>query len=432
MESTDINEQESDVKDNFKTSETKTFELNYNFGVTEEKIDNVSFTYFNFRKSVFPIPIREHFTFNGWYIDETQITDANGAMVIGEELLRNKATTITAKWTANETFTYKILLVYVTRIQASLPTRDQQAIVTVNYAMNELHREFCQLTTKRLKSVMDDMLDGLVNFQIDEYYTVNPVLTENFNQSNFEEGQIRNILFPNQIPEVANLLENYDSIVSVFCLNDPDFQLIDADGLAQKKYCEVHLDALLDALRIYGFTIVDAVNLIEQRQDIHLWGTHYLLADYWFDTFLHEIAHTIELRINGDDYHGIVVDELMGRQLLGSIKANKYYYLHEADFYGKKCGIPYAFWKGDIAKATYQQKHSGYVSSPGATFERLPKGGWRISWEVVRGHDVPSVTATAFSGCRFIGWSDGITTATRTDRNVTHDMTVIALFEKVK
>ncbi|MGP1362863.1 MAG: S8 family serine peptidase [Bacteroides sp.] len=51
--------------------------------------------------------------------------------------------------------------------------------------------------------------------------------------------------------------------------------------------------------------------------------------------------------------------------------------------------------------------------------------------EIAAGNDGTEVEAVANQGYRFIGWSDGLNNAKRTDRNVTEDLTVSAKFENV-
>lgn len=49
---------------------------------------------------------------------------------------------------------------------------------------------------------------------------------------------------------------------------------------------------------------------------------------------------------------------------------------------------------------------------------------------MAKGQNGDTVTAVAYDGYKFSGWSDGVTEAKRTDINITEDLTVTALFEK--
>ena len=413
-----------------------TYSLNYKFGSAENGPDKITFDYSDFEEIKFPVPIREHFTFNGWFVGGTQVTDENGEMVIGEELYEVNDTEICAKWTANETFTYKILLVYVTRIDAQLPARDKSGkLLTVDYTMSVREREFFELTTLKLKQIMNDMLDGLVEFQIDGYFTNDTVFTESFKQGGVSTG-INNSLFPTDIPEVSSIISNYDSVLSIFNMNDFEYpyKLHDGSGAARAKYGEINFDSFLSSLDTYKYSLEDAIELLKNNQDINLWGKVDLLKNSWFDILIHELAHTIEMRINCYDYHS-VISEFVNHQHTDAIESEKLYYLNEAVMDGGKVGIPYGFWKGDIAIVKYRVTEGshgcqGSVSAGnrlGGVAE--PVGSGNRSYEVLYGEYV-TATATAYIGIEFVRWSDGVTTPTRTDL-ITGDFSVTAIFQPI-
>lgn len=51
---------------------------------------------------------------------------------------------------------------------------------------------------------------------------------------------------------------------------------------------------------------------------------------------------------------------------------------------------------------------------------------------VIYGRDSRKVIVLVHSGYEFIGWSDGVTTMERIDRNVWEDLHVTALFRKIE
>lgn len=67
--------------------------------------------------------LRELFTFEGWYIGDEKVTDVNGIMLEGKEILQRKEREIYAKWTASEHYTYKLLIVYITKLDVLIPDR---------------------------------------------------------------------------------------------------------------------------------------------------------------------------------------------------------------------------------------------------------------------------------------------------------------------
>lgn len=56
-------------------------------------------------------------------------------------------------------------------------------------------------------------------------------------------------------------------------------------------------------------------------------------------------------------------------------------------------------------------------------------GSFLSPLRVAKGEDGEEMQAKPLPGYRFVGWSDGITTAKRIDRNILNDMEVIAYFE---
>lgn len=66
------------------------------------------------------------------------------------------------------------------------------------------------------------------------------------------------------------------------------------------------------------------------------------------------------------------------------------------------------------------------------TLVYLASDGGRVKGEQIqivdKGEDAETVTAVAKEGYVFVGWSDGVSTAERTDKNVQDDIEVVANF----
>ena len=149
-------------------------------------------------------------------------------------------------WTANETFKFKLLLVYVTEIHAELPTRfiAENRTKQVDYVMTEEEIEIQRITTRKVREYLNDMLDGLVEFEVDEYFTTQPITTENFTHP--DDGTERDsALFPESIPEVENIIGIYDSVLSSFSINDFNNELNNSSGMAKAQSGEIHFDHAL-------------------------------------------------------------------------------------------------------------------------------------------------------------------------------------------
>lgn len=91
------------------------------------------------------------------------------------------------------------------------------------------------------------------------------------------------------------------------------------------------------------------------------------------------------------------------------------------------------FTSGNV---TVTQTYPVTVKGTGFTLKYAAGAGGKITGNaaqtVLSGKDASTVTAVADAGYHFVKWSDGVTTAARTDKNVTADINVTAQFEKDK
>ena len=318
------------------------YNLDYKLGKAKTNITELIF-YDNYFETVsFPVPTRELFTFGGWYIGDTQVTNTYGKMIIGKELLSKEGKEIYAKWTANENYTYKILMVYVTELDASIPKRDGSGKVDVYYKMSDFDIEICKTITVQMRTYLNDLMDGLVTFEIDEYFTTTPVGTDSISTGRTVNGESSNI-FANNIPELIELglLKQYQSSLVVFCMNDFDHEFRDSAGVAYIKYGTVYLESVYDENLINN-------EPIEVILDVNYWRWNKII-----EPFLHELAHTIELQI--DDKHDYYHDTLSwctNHGIYDNIIPNKLYYLNQIEIDGVKVGIPIEFWKGEMKLIT--------------------------------------------------------------------------------
>ena len=402
-------------------------------------LPGITLTEENYSTFTFPVPQREHYTFNGWYIGDDKVADEYGKSLMTERIFNGDDRKITAKFTANETFTYRILLVFVTQIDAELLNRDSSATIRVQYEISDLEKEFYELTVPNLKQAMDDMMDGLVDFQIDGYFTTRTVLTEYFERvKSIDAITSSYILPPYRIPEVQDMLKNYDTCLTVYSTDDYDFRLHDAYGSAHARYGEVNLDS---RLTIYSpmnkdksemmQRLAEDVDVLKTRNKKEIEKSKYYVNG-WFKTIIHETAHTIEQRINCYEFHKAAgaVDFNMK---VPETEAQWYYYKKTAIADDINVGIPYGFWKGEVGNIRYnvtetESGSAGIISSKHLGTTTSLGGGGRI-FEVVYGESI-TVTAQPFSKYRFVRWSDGVETAERTDY-ITGDFEVTAIFEEI-
>lgn len=104
-------------------------------------------------------------------------------------------------------------------------------------------------------------------------------------------------------------------------------------------------------------------------------------------------------------------------------------------------GYTFVKWSDGITTPTRTDKNLSYNLTATARFEKKryvlryeTDGNGTIRGEaeqtVEHGENAASVTAVPNVGYKFVKWSDGVKTATRTDKNVAQDLTVTAEFEK--
>lgn len=311
-----------------------TFKLDYKLGEADTDVTEFTFTDADFKAVKFPVPVRELFTFNGWFIGDKQVTDENGTMLIGKEILQSAEREICAKWTANETYTYKILIVYVTEVDALIPVISGNKEIQVNYNMSDIERQICHAITMQMKTYLDNMLDGLVNFEVDEYFTENTITIENISSGHIGSGKYTHYIMPDKIPEVSNYLEEYQTVLASFSFNDYDYKLHDSSGLAHAKYGAIHFDTLFS-----DFVVNDEP--ISNLLDFSHWGW-----DRVIDTYIHEMAHTIEMLIDAYEYHTVL--SYYQKLHYSTIEATKFYFNNSAFVNGEKAGIPIEFWSGEL------------------------------------------------------------------------------------
>lgn len=395
------------------------FTYNYKFATSNCNVENINLTYGKLNEARFIVPQRAHCAFEGWYADKyctVRVTDKNGNLRIGNEIFDSGNTELYAKWKTQNTETFKILMVYVTEVNALLPSVDRQHQYKVSYKMSETEREISHMITQKLIWVLNDL--AISNFEVDEYFTSLPV-TEDQISYDIENYKLDNKIDAYDLQENIGNFNDYDSVLTSFSFEDYKGLLHNDGGAASCKFAHVHFDGAVAQLAYYGESIESLLNPL-----------HY----YWdslLEPYLHELSHTIELSVvDMPDYHNVVSATLQ-ESIKDPLIASKRYLTNNIAIDGKSAGIPYDFWERKIVQILYEPQVGGYVNS---VIHHNPLYGTKINNElqyVICGGDAMEVVAKAFSGYEFIGWSDGLQTATRRDLNITEDLHVFALFRKL-
>lgn len=438
-----------DVYAIFEWRETDDFVYHYDYATGNYQANSLVLTRGETEGVTAIIPEREYFTFEGWFLDEKfthMAYDGNGNSVVGEEIFDSPSRDLYAKWTVKEEYvvTYKILMVYVTAIDGTF-AGNNDTNVELHFKMStDLKRQCIELTRKFSES-LNDMLDGLVNFEIQSYFTEATI-----DESCFINEKKSISLWAYQIPELndSGILDNYRSVITVFSLGGDENLFQSWSGLGDIKYASVPIDKVI----YYCGSLERAIN------------ANY---DAIIGTCTHEFIHTIEQGIVCYEYHSAyqpyipsnIMDKLyLLNQWACGISSDLN--LHDLDIEElknmwamyEKGGIPYSVWANNIfnvriATECINGRPDGYagvgtVDSGGTIYFYDPDNydGWRKHsneyhdyniLKVPQGSRTTWLFVEAKRGYKFLYWSDGIEDPLRVITDVQEDIELIAYFERL-
>ena len=433
-----------DVYAVFEWRDTDTFQYHYNYATGNYYEDGLTLTRGEVAGKSATVPTRDHFTFDGWYLDEdfqTRAFDSDGNNLLEEEIFDSPSRDLYAKWIVEEkdVVTYKILMVYVTAIDGTFVGNDGKS-VSVHYRMDgELKRQ-CLEMTRLFSETLNDMLDGLVIFDIDNYFT-----TQSINEQCFTNEKNSTRIYAYQIPELneSGVLDNYRSVLTVYSFGGEANLLTDWAGVGDEKYASIPLD---ESIRHHA-------SLEQAFEDYNA----------IIGTCVHEFIHTIEMNIVSYEFHR-AYNPGVPTQIL-----NKLYLLNQfpTDFYNKlgdktklseeelkeawrnseKAGVPYGYWTNEIFDVVVKPECINGASDADTggsvrfyySSDTEEHDWWRNygNSTVPYGQRVPQGSRTtvlipvAKAGYRFIGWSDGVQEEERILIDIQGDVTLIACFERL-
>ncbi len=349
-----------------------TYELIYNYATENTEQKEITIGYFDdLSKITLPVPQRLNSTFEGWYFEidyQTQVADKDGKITMSKDNLRNNSKKLYAKYTTLQEAKYKILMVYVTEIDDEFYLFEKKpgewgeicGTKYVKYSMSEDERLLCKMTTQYFEEMLNTMFAGLVTFEVDEYYTTQPLKESSFRQG-ISANSVDYFIDADDIPEMSDeMLSKYGSVITT--VNFMEYEdirprLHSSTGLGGSKYACVYMDS-----QLRGFYINN-----QSLQDTLLNPSHIYYKNCWLsylETYLHEFTHTVESR-----FYSVVLDEKLTYHYVSS-KLSKYYaeiypdfwdnhyfylirisvlyLLGQAEYNGKTYGIPYDFWLGKL------------------------------------------------------------------------------------
>lgn len=437
-----------DVSAIFEWRDTDIFAYNFNYATDNCYEDGLTLTRGESEGKTATVPTRgEYFTFCGWYLDENYTVkafDENGNSVLGEDIFNSPSRNLYAKWKAKEEYvtTYKILMVYVTQINGTFIGNNGQN-VTVNYSMDADVRRQCIELTKRFKDTLNGMLDGLVNFEVQSYFT-----TKSIDEKCFVNEENNTRIFANQIPELNNsgILDKYRSVITSYSFGGEENLLPHWAGVGDNKYAAIPIDK---PIKLYG----SIENALEHHGTLEHFGPI-------IGTCVHEFIHTVEFSITCYEFHSVYNNRLGSRILYKLFLLNQF----PTDFYNKlnkyelctkenyleawknsdKAGIPYSYWTNEICEVTIKPEciNGRTDTDTGGGIDDITGHFANQDWWYSRGsvgntHWIPKgsrsslFSAESKRGYRFIGWSDGVKDEFRILTDVQDNITLIAYFERL-
>lgn len=405
----------------------KTYQYNYNYATGGDEEKEVKIHIDHMDTAEFSVPVKEHSVFGGWYADKARtiaVTDAKGNLVIGQELFRMPTDTLYAKWTAEEEVNYKLLLVFVTEIDAHGPLDIYGHTIDLEYTLTEEEQKLCKMIPQKLEEKLNEIFYGLINFEIDAYYTKEPVTNDMLSGGTGDPINSPVSITAEDIPEVRPLINKYRTVMTTFNLNDYDekYHTTMLAGMGSRKFAEIYLDSFL------------------KSDDIEvMWDTnherHEARWNRLLETYLHEFCHTIETDFGYADYHdALYADRAVYKSTL---EVTEEYLLGLAEYEGELVGVPYDYWIGNVDKIivryyTFMSLNGESVFWGELQTENVHDTSSQVVQEVSYGGTADAVTAIAYPGYRFVKWSDGVTTATRQDENITSYFQAWAIFEPIE
>lgn len=434
----------------FEWRDTDIFTYNYNYATDNCSEDGITLIRGHVDSVSAIVPQRgQYFTFDGWYLDESfthKAFDVNGNNLLGEEIFNSPSRDLYAKWNVREEYvtTYKVLMVYVTQIDATFVGNDGKS-EELHYVMPKDLISQCIELTKHFRDTLNDMLDGLVNFEIDSYFT-----TKSVDEYCFTNEKYSTYIYANQIPELNSngILDEYRSILTMFSFGNKKNLETSWAGIGGEKYAAIPLDVHID---VYG-------NLLKAFED---YGSI-------IGTCVHEFIHTIEYSITSYNYHHAynpavptwILDKLF---LLNQFPTDFYSKLCdypelwrkdcflEAWFNSDKAGVPYGYWIDEIFNVTIKPEcingqtdgyggdgmvdAGGYINLWNSNSEE--RDWWYDHCDIAYVQQIPKYSRTTVlfaepkTGYRFIGWSDGVQDELRILTDVQDNITLIAYFERL-
>lgn len=242
---------------------------------------------------------------------------------------------VRAVFVTKETPVFRLMMVFATELHINLETAQGQ-MVKKDYVITETEKAIYELIPPFLCGYLNDAFAGKVKFIVDPYFTTEPIVND-YMQWGSDSGFYSYGLVANDIPELQDKLNLYNSFLTIFSMDDYDNLLHSVAGSAGKKYGYVHAESLFSAYIKNDIPLESVLNFAD-HDSFSAWEYMLLLC-------LHEFSHTVERGLDGvigihnalkqyTDIHGPLgtTEDIMVITL---------FLKDELEFEG---GIPYSYW----------------------------------------------------------------------------------------
>lgn len=373
----------------------------------------------NLLNTEFDIPECDGYVFWGWYADEDyklKVADSDGRYMLGYYGFGLETDTLYARWSKeSETdgkIVHKVLFAMPQEIRCTLEVRDDYYrdngvpalsgdTLDVDYKMTAVEYIACGMIIEKFEELLNSWFANTnIRFEVDSYYTLLPILQKNMardmNSTDYDYQ-----LNAYNIQELADLNPRYHNVIVMEGLHDYYGYVSSVNVLGENvypKYSNVYIDRLFFGEFSAGRPFEKAINReYQNRVPNSITGMA--------DTCIHEFIHSCERYFTGG---GAILEwHLYSSKIIDDLEAARKYLLGEAEYEGhtSKVLIEKYFVNDDFK--IYAQ-YTGYYSD---RYEVIvePKVG-------VNYGDTVTAKVVPMEGWRFIEWSDGVTTAERTDK----------------
>lgn len=382
----------------------------------------ITLTRSNLSDIKFYIPECSGYIFRGWYADEEyklKAVDSDGTYMLGYYGLRLETNSLYARWSKEgETdgkIVHKVLFVMPQEIHASLKSQNNYywdsdctqppeipEVIDVDYRMTSVEYTCCGMVIEKFEELLNNWFANTnIRFEVDSYYTVLPLLQENFvldmNYASYDF-----CLKAYHIQEIAELLPLYHNVIVMQGLHDyyGYVRTFNLGGSAVQKYANVYMDIMFAPDLIAGHPFEDAINA-----EYHNGVTNSIMGLTY--TCIHEFIHTCEKYFE----HYILDWHLYeGKSNNDFFEGERKYLLGEAEYDGSTSKV--------LMERYFINNFKVSTNYTGA-YSHLYKIIGRPDASVDYGATV-TVKVVPNEGYRFVKWSDGVTTAERTDKIISH------------